>query len=98
MINAKFITCTALALSFVAVGFAQEEAPQGPPPGGTPKDFVLPAKDVFVLGNGLQATLIPFGNVPKATVSIIVRSGNLNEGDQTWLADLSGDFFLEGTT
>ena len=98
MTNIRLVTCTVLALSFVAVGFAQEEGRQGPPPGGTPKDFVLPATDVFGLDNGLQATLIPFGNVPKATVSIIVRSGNLNEGDQTWLADLSGDFFLEGTT
>jgi predicted Zn-dependent peptidase len=87
-----------LLLSFLAVAYAQEEQRQEAPPGGTPKDFVLPAKDVFGLENGLQATLIPFGKVPKATVRIIVRSGNLNEGDQTWLADLSGDFFLEGTT
>jgi len=98
MTNTKLVTCTVLALSFVAVVFAQEEGQQGPPLGGTPKDFVLPATDVFGLDNGLQATLIPFGNVPKATVSIIIRSGNLNEGDQTWLADLSGDFFLEGST
>ena len=98
MTNSKFVTCALLALSIVAVAHAQEEEGQGPPPGGTPKNFVLPAKDIFGLDNGLQATLIPFGSVPKATVSVIVRSGNLNEGDQTWLADLSGDFFLEGTT
>jgi len=98
MINPRNIACTALALSLVAVAFAQEEERQTPPSGGTPKDFVLPAKDTFILDNGLQATLIPFGSVPKATVRIIVRSGNLNEGSQTWLADLSGDFFLEGTT
>ena len=98
MTNSRMLTYAVLALSFVAVVYAQEEGRQAPPPGGTPKDFVLPAKDVFGLENGLQATLVPFGSVPKATVSIIVRSGNLNEGDQTWLADLSGDFFLEGTT
>ena len=98
MTNSKIVTYAALALSFVAVVYAQEEARQVPPPGGTPKDFVLPTKNVFGLENGLQATLVPFGSVPKATVRIIVRSGNLNEGDQTWLADLSGDFFLEGTT
>jgi len=98
MTNAKLVTCTVLALSFAAIVYAQEEAQQGPPADGIPKDFVLPATDVFGLDNGLQATLIPFGDVPKATVRIIVRSGNLNEGDQTWLADLSGDFFLEGTT
>ena len=98
MTNTKLVSCTVFALSFVAVAFAQEEGRQGPPSDGAPKDFVLPAKDVFGLENGLQATLIPFGDVPKATVNVIVRSGNLNEGDQTWLADLSGDFFLEGTT
>jgi len=98
MINSKIVTCAVLALSFVAVVYAQEEGRQGPPSDGTPKDFVLPAKDVFGLENGLQATLVPFGSVPKTTVRVIVRSGNLNEGDQTWLADLSGDFFLEGTT
>jgi zinc protease len=98
MTNSRKVTYAVLALSFFAVVYAQEEARQVPPPGGTPKDFVLPAKDVLGLENGLQATLIPFGSVPKATVSIFVRSGNLNEGDQTWLADLSGDFFLEGTT
>jgi len=98
MTNPRIIACAVLALSFVAIVYAQEEERQAPPSGGTPKDFILPAKDTFGLDNGLQATLIPFGSVPKATVRIIVRSGNLNEGDQTWLADLSGDFFLEGTT
>jgi len=98
MTNSKIVTYAVLALSFVAAVYAQEEGRQVPPPGGTPKDFVLPTKNIFGLENGLQATLVPFGSVPKATVRIIVRSGNLNEGDQTWLADLSGDFFLEGTT
>jgi len=98
MTNFKRIVCTAVALSFVGSVSAQEEERQVPPPGGTPKDFTLPATDTFGLDNGLQATLIPFGSVPKATVRVIVRSGNLNEGDQTWLADLSSDFLLEGTT
>ncbi|MCH9003883.1 MAG: insulinase family protein [Proteobacteria bacterium] len=98
MTNPKIVACIVLALSFVAIVYAQEEERQEPPSGGTPKDFILPAKDTFGLDNVLQSTLIPFGSVPKATVRIIVRSGNLNEGDQTWLAGLSGDFFLEGTT
>lgn len=98
MTNSAKITLAVVALSMFTFVYGQEERKQEPPPGGTPKDFVLPATDVFGLENGLQATLIPFGSVPKATVSIIVRSGNLNDGDQTWLADLSADFFLEGTT
>ncbi len=90
--------CTAVALFLVTFVSAQEEEKETPPAGGTPKDFTLPAKNTFGLDNGLQATLIPFGSVPKSTITVIVRSGNLNEGDQTWLADLSADFFLEGTT
>jgi zinc protease len=69
-----------------------------PPPGGPPKDFALPERDVRQLDNGLKVTAVQFGAVPKATISVIVNAGNLNEGDRTWLADLTGDFLLEGTT
>jgi len=86
------------ALAFALATFAMAQEKETPPPGGTPKDFNLPAKDTFGLDNGLQATLVQFGSVPKATVRVVVRSGNLNEGEQTWLADLSSDFLLEGTT
>ncbi len=92
------IACIALAVSFATTALAQEDEKQAPPAGGTPKDFTLPATDTFGLENGFQATLVPFGSVPKSTVRVIVRSGNLNEGDQTWLADLSGNFLLEGTS
>ena len=87
----------ALALLFGLGAQAQEEQKETPPPGGTPKDFNLPAKDTVTLDNGLRVTLVEFGSVPKATVRVVVRSGNLNEGENTWLADLSGDFLLEGT-
>lgn len=90
-------TAAALTVLFGAWVSAQEDEKQSPPEGGTPKDFTLPAKDTFELPNGLRVTMVQIGSVPKATVRIVVRSGNLNEGDQTWLADLSGDFLLEGT-
>ncbi len=93
----KTIACLALAFSFLTAASAQDNEKEAPPPGGTPKDFTLPAKEKFALENGLRATLVPFGSVPKSTISVIVRSGNLNEGTQTWLADLSGDYLLEGT-
>ena len=93
------LTAATLCIAMVAgAPLAQESERELPPPGGTPKDFTLPASDSFALDNGLTATLVPFGNVPKATVRVVVRSGNLNDGEQTWLADLSSDFFLEGTT
>ena len=90
-------TAAALSVLFGALVSAQEDEKQLPPKGGTPKNFTLPEKDTFELPNGLRVTLVQIGSVPKATVRIVIRSGNLNEGDQTWLADLSGDFLLEGT-
>ena len=97
----------AAALLASAPGLTQDEARgqrtdetaarETPPPGGPPKDFALPERDVRHLDNGLKVTAVQFGAVPKATISVIVSAGNLNEGDRTWLADLTGDFLLEGT-
>lgn len=84
-----------LNIVFARFVFAQLEAP---PEGGTPKDFKLPEKTTFELENGLKATLVPFGDLPKVTVRIMIRVGNLNEpADKIWLADLTGDLMKEGT-
>jgi zinc protease len=87
----------ALAIVPTTVVLAQQKVP--PPVGGTPKDFTLPVKREFALPNGLQVTLVPFGTIPKATVSLAVRVGNVNEApNETWLADVTGDLMNEGTT
>ncbi len=71
---------------------------QTPPEGGTPKDFKLPEKQTFKLDNGLEATLVSYGNLPKVTANLVIRAGNLNEAaDEIWLADLTGDLMKEGT-
>lgn len=70
-----------------------------PPPPGTPKDFTVPEVKTFTLGNGLKVTLVPFGNLPKTTISLVVRSGNLNEAEnEIWLADFTGNLMKEGTS
>lgn len=72
---------------------------QTPPPVGTPKDFKLPAKREFMLSNGMAVTLIPFGTVPKAAVTLAMRAGRINEkADQVWLSELTADLLQEGTT
>lgn len=87
----------ALVIGSAASAAAQQKI--APPPGGKPKDFTLPAKREFALPNGMQVTLVPFGTVPKATISLAVRVGNVNEGpNETWLADVTGDLMNEGTT
>jgi len=86
-----------LALAIApTVAFAQQK--QIPPAGGKPKDFILPAKREFTLPNGMRVTLVPFGSVPKATVNLAIRVGNVDEGpNETWLADVTGDLMNEGT-
>lgn len=86
-----------LAMLGSSVVLAQAER-EAPPPGGTPKDFTLPDKHTERLDNGLEITAVPFGIVPKVSLTVVVDAGNLNEGERTWLADLTGDFLLEGTS
>ncbi len=69
-----------------------------PPPAGEPKDYQLPEKTTFELENGLRVTMVPFGAVPKISMALRIRTGNLNEGEDTWLADMAGALMQEGTT
>ena len=84
---------TAAAILVLAAGMA--DAADITPP-GQPKDFQLPEKTEFVLENGMHVTLVPFGSVPKVSMVLRVRTGNLNEGEDTWLADLAGELMTEG--
>jgi zinc protease len=75
-----------------------QPARQSPPPVGTPRNFTLPKPTRFTLPNGLAVTLVPFGQVPKVAVRLVLDAGNLYEGaDQVWLADLTGRMLEEGT-
>jgi zinc protease len=91
---------TSMAVAAVLGGAAVIAQPtrQTPPPGGEPRPFVLPATTRFALPNGLQVTLVPYGTVPKVSVSLIVGVGNAHErADQVWLADMTGELMREGT-
>jgi predicted Zn-dependent peptidase len=47
----------------------------------------------------MKVTLVPYGNLPKVTLSLVLRTGNLNEpADMPGLADLAGKLMKEGTT
>lgn len=89
---------TALCISLLLSAFAIAQK-QTPPEGSTPKDFTLPARTTITLENGLTATLVPFGTIPKATIRAVVRTGNVNESEnEIWLADLTADMMKEGTS
>ncbi|HEX6929594.1 MAG TPA: pitrilysin family protein, partial [Gammaproteobacteria bacterium] len=68
-----------------------------PPEPAPPKPFTLPETMDMQLDNGLEATLVPYGSVPKVTVVVAVRTGNLNEGEKRWLADFTSALMQEGT-
>lgn len=80
--------------TLACVGASAQEAPPLP---GPPRPLQLPTPTTFALDNGLKVTFIDYGTVPKVTVAVAVRSGGLNEGEQTWLADLTTDLMKEGT-
>ncbi len=71
-------------------------AVEAPPAPAAPKNFQVPTKEERALPNGLEMTFIEFGAIPKTAITAIVRTGNLNEGDKTWLADLTGELIKEG--
>lgn len=85
------------ALCALAASASGAWAKELPPPGGEPKDIVLAEPVRFELDNGLQVALLPFGTAPKATVYVAIAAGGLNEGDQTWIAAMTGDMLKEGT-
>lgn len=89
----------ATLLSGALPASAQQPQKQQPPVGSAPKPFTLPRKETFTLKNGTQVTLVPYGSIPKVTVSAVVLAGNINEtAEQVWLVDLTGELLKEGTT
>lgn len=95
----KSIVLHTLPLIVAFCFFSATAQKQAPPEGGTPKDFRLPGKESKTFDNGLTATLVQYGNIPKVVVNVMIKTGNIHEGpDEIWLADLTGDMMGEGTT
>ncbi|MCJ2178227.1 M16 family metallopeptidase [Novosphingobium album (ex Hu et al. 2023)] len=91
-----FATATAaLAMGIAAVpdAVAAREAPPAP---AAPRPFTLPQMTAYALPNGMQVTLIPYGNVPKATILAGVYTGNIDDGANVWLADMTGALMQKG--
>jgi zinc protease len=101
------IAATMLVPFHAATLRAQDAAPnapvlaapkQAPPPGSAPKAFTVPAHETYSLPNGMKVTLVPYGNIPKVTVSLALRSGNIDEtADKLGVADITGELMKEGT-
>ena len=93
----KKLSLLVLALCFAGAspGLAQK---QPPPEGGPAKPFSVPANETYTLPNGLKVTLAPYGIIPKATLSLAVYAGGIDEGSaRIGVAGLTADLMKEGT-
>jgi zinc protease len=88
-----------LAIAGSILGIAPAVAQkQAPPEGGPPKAFTVPANETYTLPNGLKVTLVPYGILPKAAISLAVDAGEINEGaGRVGVASLTTDLMKEGT-
>jgi zinc protease len=85
----------ALALCAVSPARAQKQAP---PEGGPAKAFTVPAHETYTLPGGLKVTLVPYGNLPKVSVDIMIEAGSADESkDHQGVAGLATDLLNEGT-
>ena len=67
------------------------------PSAGAPAAFRLPERTELTLGNGLRATLVQYGAVPKASLRLSLRAGGLNEREgASGLAVLASRYLKEG--
>ncbi|MEJ7646444.1 MAG: pitrilysin family protein [Chryseolinea sp.] len=97
MKNSIIITGLILAIALQCIDTIAQK--QTPPVGGTPKDFKLPPKKSKTLDNGLKTIMVQYGSIPKVTVQLIIKTGNVHEAaNEVWLADLTGKLMREGTS
>jgi len=83
-------------IALLAVSATAAATPEAPPPVGIPRAFHLPARTDVVLDNGLRLTMVPMGAVPKVTITVVVRTGSIDEGAHNGLADFAGEYLKEG--
>jgi len=88
-----------LAIAGSILGIAPTMAQkQSPPEGGPPKAFTVPSNETYTLPNGMKVTLVPYGIIPKAAISLAVDAGEINEGtSRVGVASLTTDLMKEGT-
>ena len=93
--KAKLPLALATAALLALPAFGQKQAP---PAGGPPKPFTVPAHETYTLANGMKVTIVPYGIIPKVSLSLALRAGNLNEpSEREGLADITGELLKEGT-
>jgi zinc protease len=96
-----------LAVALVAAAFGQGTTRRQPPPpnrpmepvpaAAKPKPFAVPPRETFKLANGLQVSMVQYGDAPLVSMAVVVQAGVLNEAPgQDALASLTADLMKEG--
>ena len=94
MLRRSILAVAALAIAAQSPGLAADYPPL--PAVGPTKPFTVPPAEAYQLPNGMRVTLVPFGQVPKATVYLVVDTGGIDEGPNTGLANLTSQMLREG--
>ncbi len=91
------LTLSAAALTFGMVAIpAVAQTKEAPPAAAEARPFTLPSVTNYELPNGVKVTLVPYGRTPQVTVLAAVRTGNIDDGDDVWLADMTGKMMEKG--
>ena len=90
------LTLALAAFSMAAPSVAAPDDYPPPPAVGTPKPYKVPVSESYQLQNGMDVTLVPFGQVPKTIVYLAIDTGGIDEGSNTGLASLTGQMLREG--
>lgn len=94
-IRTSCLPISIFVLVFALPAMAQK---QTPPEGAPSRPFLVPAHETYSLPNGMKVTLVPYGILPKVTVSVAVDAGSIDEGsDHVGVAGLTADLLQEGT-
>jgi zinc protease len=89
------LTMAAGIAILVSAPAGADNYPPKPVPGPT-KPFKVAASETYRLPNGMQVTLIPYGQVPKAVINVRIYAGGLNAGEDGGLASLNALMIREG--
>lgn len=95
----KRSTTAIAALALLALPQLAQAQRELPPPVGAPQNVQLPARRHVTLPNGLQVTMVPFGTVPKVTITLAVRASRAHESaTEVSLSEVLASLMNEGTT
>lgn len=93
----RYLLAIAAGIAIVtAAPAAADNYPPKPVPGPT-KPFKVAAAETYRLPNGMQVTLIPYGQVPKTVINVRIYAGIVNAGLDGGLPSLNALMMREGS-